>query len=65
MNLPSNEEVLTILREKNNPIEIQHTKIKVNQIYVTFWIEKNKHTWYIGHCIRNNNDGAYKIEHLH
>ena len=65
MNLPSNEEALTILREKDNPIEIQHTEIEVNQIYVTLWIEKNKHTWYIGHCIGNNNDGTYKIEHLH
>ena len=65
MNLPSNEEALTILREKDNPIEIQRTEIEVNQIYVTLWIEKNKHTWYIGHCIGNNNDGTYKIEHLH
>ena len=65
MNLPSNEETITIWREKDNPIEIQHTEIEVNQIYVTLWIEKNKHTWYIGHCIGNNNDGTYKIEHLH
>ena len=40
MNLPSNEEALTILREKDNPIEIQHTEIEVNQIYVTICIEK-------------------------
>ena len=49
MNLPSNEETLTILREKDNPIEMQHTEIEVNQICVTLWIEKNKHTWDIGH----------------
>ena len=65
LNLPSNEEALIILWKKDNPIEIQHTEIEVNQIYVTLWIEKNKHTWYIGHCIGNNNDGTYKIEHLH
>ena len=65
MNLPSNEESLTILGEKDNPIEIQDTEIEVNQIYVTLWIEENKHTWYIGHCIRNNNDGTYKIDYLH
>ena len=64
MNLPSNEEALTILREKDNPTEMKHTEIEVNQIYVTLWIEKNKHTWYIGHCIGNNNDGTYKTEHL-
>ena len=49
MNLPSNEETLTILREKDNPIEMQHTEIEVNQICVTLLIEKNKHTWDIGH----------------
>ena len=43
MNLMSNE-ALTILREKDNPIEIQHTGIEVTQIYVMLWIEKNKHT---------------------
>ena len=58
MNLPSNEEALTILREKDNPIEIQHTEIEVNQIYVTLMIEKNKHTWHIRYCIRNNNGGT-------
>ena len=41
LNLPSNEEALTILRKKDNPIEIQHTEIEINQIYVTLWIEKN------------------------
>ena len=65
MNLPSNEEALTILQEKGNPTEIQHTETEVNQVYVTLWIEKNKHTWYIGPRIGNNNDSAYKIEHLH
>ena len=65
MNLQSNEEALTILQEKDNPLEIQHTEIEVNQIYVTLWIERNKHTWYIGHCIGNNDGGTYKIEHLH
>ena len=65
MNLPSNEESLTILGEKDNPIEIQDTEIEVNQVYVTLWIEENKHTWCIGHCIRNNNDGTYKIDYLH
>ena len=40
MNLPSNEEALTFLREKDNPTEIKHTEIEVNQIYVTLWIEK-------------------------
>ena len=65
MNLSPNEEALAILWEKDSPIEIQHTEIEVNQIYVTLWIEKNKHTWYIEHCIRNNNDNTYKIEHLH
>ena len=64
MNLMSNE-ALTILREKDNPIEIQHTGIEVTQIYVILWIEKNKHTCYIGQCIGNNNDGTYEIEHLH
>ena len=64
MNLPSNEEALTILREKNNPIEMHHAEIEVNQIYVTLWIEKNEHTGYI-ECIGNNSDGTYKIEHLH
>ena len=58
MNLPSNEKALAIIREKDNPVEIQHTEIKVNQIYVTLWIEKNEHTWYTGHCIGNNNDGT-------
>lgn len=65
MDLPSNEEALTILQGKENPIDIQHTEIEINQIYVTLWIEKNKHTWYIGHCIANNNDGTFRIEHLH
>ena len=44
MNLLSNKEALTILREKDNPIEIQHTEIEVNKIYVILSIEKNKHT---------------------
>ena len=42
---------------------MQHTEIEVNQIYVTLWIEKNKHAWdraFYG----NSNDGTYKIEHL-
>ena len=65
MNLPPNEEALTILREKDNPIEIQDTEIEVNQAYVTLWIEKNQHTWYIGHCIGNKNDGTYKIDYLY
>ena len=65
MNLLSTGEALTTLREKDNPTEIQHTEVEGNQIYVTLWIEKNKYTWYIGHCIGNNNDGTYKIEHLH
>ena len=65
MNLPSNEEALTILQEKDNPIEIQHTEIEVNQSYITLWIKKSKHIWYIGHCIGNDNYGTYKIEHLH
>ena len=54
MNLPSNEEALTIL----------HAEIEVNQIYVTLWIEKNEHTGYI-ECLGNNSDGTSKIEHLH
>ena len=66
LNLPSNEEALIILWEKDNPIEIQHTEIEVNQIYVTICIEKKpKNTWYIGHCIGNNNEGTFKIEQLH
>ena len=65
MNLPSNEEALTILREKYNPIEIQDTEIEVNQAYVTLWIEENQYTLYIGHCIGNNNDGTYKIDYLY
>ena len=59
-----NRKALTIIREKDNPVEIQHTEIEVNQIYVTLWIEKNEHTGYI-ECIGNNSDGTYKIEHLH
>ena len=65
MNLLSNEEALAVLREKDSPIDVQQTEIEVNQIYVTLWIEKNKHTWYTGHYIGNNNDGTFKIEHLH
>ena len=47
MNLPSNEETITIRREKDNPIEIQHTEIEVNQIYVTLWTQKNKYIYLV------------------
>ena len=38
--------------------------IEINKLYVTLWLEENKHTWYTGHCLSKNDNGTHKIEHL-
>ena len=62
MNLPSNEETITIRREKDSPIEINIQKLKLIKSMLHSGHRKtNIYTWYIGHCMGNNNDTTYKI----
>ena len=35
-----------------------------DELYVTFWMERNTHTWCLGHCILRNPDGTVKIEQV-
>lgn len=64
--LPNNTEALPILKV-DGIAEDSTTKddIEINKLYVTLWLEKNKHTWYTGHCLSKNDNGTHKIEHLY
>ena len=74
--LPTNNEPLQLLttvdlnpvpgtNDSQSDIVNDDSQIKITEIYATLWNERRKNQWYLAYCLNLNDDGTFKMIHMH
>ena len=64
--LPTNEEVLSILSSSTEDKAPESEVLKINDLCVVVWQnDQRKYEWYIGYVKSSKPDSLYHIDHLH